>query len=155
MPIDRCGFSSWRDRGKKSPRFGGTCGKTGEEPPERPDAVPAGGRARRGAGVCACVPGCTRVCVRVCEPTSHPYLIPRARVPGAAARRCPAGCPPAGAEAARLRLRRSLRLGHRCRCSASPGSAPKFLFPIFRPPLYNKSFLFTKTVVIRPRVNRM
>lgn len=27
--------------------------------------------------------------------------------------------------------------------------------PAFRPPLYNKSFLFTKTVVIRPRVNRM
>lgn len=50
MPIDRCGFSSWRDR-KKSPRPGGTCGERGEEPPARLDAVPAAGSARRGAGV--------------------------------------------------------------------------------------------------------
>lgn len=153
MPIDRCGFSSWRDR-KKSPRPGGTCGERGEEPPARLDAVPAAGSARRGAEERGCGSGSGWERERAAALTGSPSGAgPRRRwaaLPGMPSR-------PRGAEAARLRLRRSLRLGHRRRrrCSAPPGSAPKFLFPIFRPALYNKSFLFTKTVVIRPRVNRM
>lgn len=147
MPIDRCGFSSWRNR-KKSARPGGTCGARGEEPPARLDAVPAAGSARKGAG-------CARVC-GVCERAAALTGSPSGAGPRRRCRLCRC-CPPARAEAARLRLRRSLRLGHRrCRrCSAPPGLAPKFLLPIFWPQLYNKSFLFTKTVVIRPRVNRM
>lgn len=157
MPIDRCGFSSWRDR-KKSHGRGGTCGERGAEPPARLDAVPAARSARRGAGVCVWVCGFAgvRVCVRGCERRAALTGAPRARV-RRAGRLCRDPARPRGAEAARLRLRRSLRLGHRRRrrCSAPPGLAPNFLFPVFRPPLYNKSFLFTKTVVIRPRVNRM
>lgn len=78
MPIDRCGFSSWRDR-KKSHRPGGTCGERGEEPPARLDAVPAAGSARRGAGACA------RVCVCVCERASEQPPLPEPLGHGSAA----------------------------------------------------------------------
>lgn len=70
MPIDRCGFSSWRNR-KKSARPGGTCGARGEEPPARLDAVPAAGSARKGAG-------CARVCAGV-RASSRPYREPLGR----------------------------------------------------------------------------
>ena len=107
--------------------------------------------------VCLCVCVCVCVCVRArCVPAAALTGAPRARVRGAAARLCRRCAPARGAEAARLRPRRSLRLGHRPPPPLrSSGLGARISIPIFRPPLYNKSFLFTKTVVIRPRVNRM
>lgn len=95
MPIDRCGFSSWRDR-KKSHGRGGTCGERGAEPPARLDAVPAAGSARRGAGVCVWVCGFAgvRVWVRGCERRAALTGAPRTRV-RRAGRLCRGSHPPA------------------------------------------------------------
>lgn len=150
---------------KNPPRPGGTCGESraeqsrAEQPPARRDAVPAAGSTRSGAGVRGVRVRCGGVCVCVCArcvPAAALTGAPRARVRGAAARLCRRCAPARGAEAARLRPRRSLRLGHRPPPPLrSSGLAARISIPIFRPSLYNKSFLFTKTVVIRPRVNRM
>lgn len=122
MPIDRCGFSSWRDRKKKSNRPDPAVPADGEQR-SRPRAVPAAGSARSAAGVrpcasvCPCVPACVRVCPRVC-----PGVRARAALTGALGR----------GSAAPLPCRVPARRRGGCAAPAPPLTPPRPSPPLLR-----------------------
>lgn len=148
MPIDRCGFSSWRDR-EEITRTGGTCGDWGESrlrawtrcpQPGAPGGVRCGGACARGCAGASAEPPLP-------EPPGRGSAELLAGSAGGPARLrgCAAPAPP-------LTPPRPSPAPPLLRSSAF---STQISLPNIPTPLYNKSFLFTKTVVIRPRVNRM